>query len=164
MAEVATILGTISACVDLADRISKLISRYGAAQKRIYSIASDVSLLQSITNQLKGILRPDPNADYTAARFSSEALRTTLTAVQRCEKACQKVIDGLNDVLAKSNSKDRDRLQYDDQRTIDWATKTYWIFKEDSIRELRDELGASKEAVMISLSLNQLTLAKQPAQ
>ncbi|KAI9709135.1 MAG: hypothetical protein M1820_003582 [Bogoriella megaspora] len=156
------VVGTISASIDLAARIADLVRRFTEARKRITAIANDVSLLQSILKQLKEVLQPDPNAGYTAVRLTNEGLRNSLTAVKKCRRIFSKIWEGLDQVT--NHSKTKKRLDGGGVLTIDWLSRTFWIFKQDTIAELRNELKASKEDVMLTLSVNQLALAKQPSQ
>lgn len=156
------VVGTISACIDLAEKIVSLVQKFQEARKRIQAIANDVSLLQSILKQLKSVLKPDPTAGYTAVRLSNDGLKNSLTAVKRCEEN----FDMIQDQLAKASNDKRfkKKLQYGETISVDWAARTFWIFKESSVFELRSELNGSKQDVMLSLSVNQLYIAKQPSQ
>ncbi|KAI9709930.1 MAG: hypothetical protein M1820_003008 [Bogoriella megaspora] len=162
MAEPLSVVGAISACVDLADRIASLVEKLANAKKRIAAIARDVSLLQSILKQLKEVLEPDPHAGYTAVRLTPAGHRNSLEAVRRCSEVFTKIRELLDQVL--DNKRVREKLDRGDPINLDWLTKWYWIFKEGSIAELREELKSSKENVILSLSVNQLAIARQPVQ
>ena len=158
----ADVIGTIAACIDLAEKIANLVEKFAEAQKRIQTIASDVSLLQSILKQLKEVLRPDPIAGYTVVRLSHNGQHNTLTAAQRCQRIFTKIRDELSKTLYDKRFKAK--LDHGEVIYVNSVVRLFWIFKESSISELREELNRSKQDVVLSLSVNLLSVAKQPVQ
>ena len=156
------VVGTISACIDLAERIVILVKKFKEARARIQAIINDVSLLQSILHQLKEVLKPDPYAGYTAVRLSNEGLTNSLTAVKRCEATFNLIREEL--VKVAHDKKFQKKVEHGDTISVDWAARAFWVFRETSISGLRLELNGAKQDIMLSLSVNQLYIAKQPSQ
>ncbi|KAI9663228.1 MAG: hypothetical protein M1821_008276 [Bathelium mastoideum] len=158
----ADVIGTIAACVELAEKIADLVKKFVGAWERIQTIASDVSLLESILKQLDEILSPDPSAGITAARLSPHGRKNASTAVQRCKEIFRRIREEL--VKTLYDKRFQAKLARGETISVNWAVRLFWIFKESSISELREELSRSKQDVMLSLSVIQLSIAKQPAQ
>jgi hypothetical protein len=158
----AEVIGTISACIGLADRIIALVEKFASAKVRIQTIANDVTLLNSILSQLQQVLKPDPDAPYTAVRLTYNGLRNSLTAVQHCKDIFTRICNELE--IVTRDKKVKEYIDLCATLPLDWMVRTFWLFKSSTITELREELNRAKQDVMLSLSVNQLSLAKQPSQ
>jgi len=156
------VIGTISACLDLADRIAELYKRIKGAEKRLETIATSVSRLSSILRSLEDVLKPDLKAGLTAPRLPNDGLRNSLIAVKDCKDTFNAIWRELDEVA--KHQKVKRSIQYGEAIKLDWAEKTFFIFREAKVAEYNDRLRTSKEDVMLSLLVNQLWLAKQPAQ
>ena len=157
------VLGAIVNCIDLAEKIAVLVTKFKEAAERIKIIVTDVTRLQSILKDLREVLQPDPHASYTAAYLKpiGVGLEKALKAVKGCEEILNKIRDELATTLRDKSLKKK--LEQREPISVNWVVRTFWIFKESSVFELREDLIRSKQDVIISLLVIQLWLTRQPS-
>lgn len=157
------ILGAISASLDLAIFITKQVEKVKDAPETVQVILDDVRRLRRILDQLGDTLRPDPRAGHTAVRLSSQGLQNGFESVKRCESTLAKLDRTLEDVFGKDQWNDRggggeQPLRFGKRARLNYA------YHDSAVRRLLTELRECKWDIMLSNSVNQLYLAKQPSQ
>lgn len=152
------ILGAISASLDLAIFISKQVEKVMDAPETVQVITDDVRRLSRILNQLGETLRPDPRAGYTAVRLSHQGLKNGYESVKRCKTTLKKLDGTLEDIFGKDQWNGGEPLRFGKRARLSYARH------DGSVRRLLVELRECKWDIMLSNSVNQLYLAKQPSQ
>lgn len=152
------ILGAISASLDLAIFITKQVEKVMDAPETVQVITDDVRRLGRILAQLSDTLRPDPRAGYTAVRLSSQGLKNGLESVQRCNSTLKKLDCALEGIFGKDQWNRDEPLRFGRRARLNYAGH------DGRVRRLLAELRECKWDIMLSNSVNQLFLAKQPSQ
>ncbi|KAK8007921.1 hypothetical protein PG989_001911 [Apiospora arundinis] len=152
------ILGAISASLDLAIFITKQVEKVKDAPETVQVIIDDVRRLTRILDQLGDTLRPDQRAGYAAVRLSSQGLQNGLDSVKRCETTLAKLGRTLEDIFGKEQWNHGEPLRFGKRARLNYA------YHDGPVRRLLTELRECKWDIMLSNSVNQLYLAKQPSQ
>ncbi|KAK8057948.1 ubiquitin-protein ligase e3 component [Apiospora saccharicola] len=158
------ILGAISASLDLAIFITKQVEKVLDAPETVQVITDDVRRLSRILAQLSDTLRPAPDPrgsghSYTAVRLSSQGLRNGLESVQRCHTTLKKLDRAMEGIFGKDPwNRDDEPLRFGKRARLNYASH------DGRVRRLLGELRECKWDIMLSNSVNQLYLAKQPSQ
>ncbi|KAK8076793.1 E3 ubiquitin-protein ligase ubr11 [Apiospora phragmitis] len=152
------ILDAISASLDLAIFITKQVEKVIDAPGTVQIITDDVRCLSRILGQLSDTLRPDPRAGYTAVRLSNQGLNNGYESVKRRETTLTKLDHALEEIFGKDQWKRGEPIRFGKRARLNYA------YHDGPVRKLLTELRECKWDIMLSNSVKQLYLAKQPSQ
>ncbi|KAI1858518.1 uncharacterized protein JN550_012565 [Neoarthrinium moseri] len=148
----AEVVGTISACLGIAQAIAAQVEKFATAPKHVKHISSDVSLLQRILEQLRKTLRPDKGKEVL--NLGEEAVDIALKCVGRCTAVFREIQDILGKILG-------DAIHSTAPSKLTLTQRAMYLRYDGDLRLLREELKCTKQNIVLINSVNQIALSRK---